>query len=67
MKKQQRTERITLYISKEKRDRAKALKEAFKVENTFFPWVSQNAWLNQVLDAGLNALALECRQIQEEP
>lgn len=65
MKNKQRTERITLYISKEKRERAKALKEAFKNEQAYFPMVSQNAWLNLVLDAGLEALTAECRQLQE--
>jgi|TARA_R110000824_G_scaffold28953_1_gene96960 hypothetical protein len=65
MKNGKRTERITLYISEEKRDRARRLKAAMKEENIHFPVVSQNAWLNLILDAGLEAMIADCRLHQE--
>ena len=63
--KNNRSQRITLYITEEKRDRARRLKEAFLEEGNYFPTVSTNAWLNLILDAGLDALTVKCRHAQE--
>ncbi len=63
--KNNRSQRITLYITEEKRDRARRLKEAFLEEGNYFPMVSTNAWLNLILDAGLDALTIKCRHAQE--